>query len=108
MNKLEQIAKQHFEAFTLKHNNGVEVSWYYLPKERRLAWMKDVLDFYTDVINTLDKQIVFEKKIAPNNTSFAVGKEDGIRVERLRYKVLLAEIKHQLTEEYKGYEESEK
>ena len=82
MSSLETIAKGMFENYSKMRTNKV-ANWNYLNSERKIVWMKDVLlisDYYANILRNL--RPVHSPGVKKFLTSFSLGYDQGIKVER--------------------------
>ena len=103
MTNLELITKAFFEKFSVEQTGRV-LNWFYLPIDRRKAWMDDTLRIANFVITEIDSTIVI-KPISNSigNTMFTRGKEEGIQSEKLRIKMQLQDFLRDLKQELEEY-----
>jgi len=103
MGNIEIYAKEYFEKYSL-HKTGKMLNWYHLPVERRREWMDDVYKLMQFLIHELKETInTNTKAISIQNTSYAKGREEGIFLERLRYKTALDDMEKSMFAEVQEY-----
>lgn len=96
MNNLESLAKTRFEQYS-KSETGKVLNWYHLPQERKVAWMQEVLDGFEFIIKNLKDRLKLDPVPGRMNTTYALGRAEGINSEKMRYiqeLTLLAEDLH--------------
>lgn len=106
MNHLEKLGKEAFEAYCHKQANTT-YNWYHLPKARRVAWMQEILEAYLFVIHEMQQMIKFEPGINRANTSYALGRTEGINAEKTRYYNELLNMSIRLKEDLEDYKNKE-
>lgn len=98
MTFLETLARKAFYKFCNQlQEDGV---WENLSPKRRLAWNKEVKSYLDLVIEELSKPL--KKAPTPDskvNTSYAMGFNQGVNSERVKFITVLDNLKKQIDEE---------
>ena len=84
MTKLEVLAQQAFSNYSMKYTGKV-ASWQHLSNERKVEWMRDVLDILCTFTTELKKEIRPVKPDSPLDPIFTKGMNKGIREERFSF-----------------------
>ena len=98
MSRLEQMSKEAFEYFGYKHLNK-PVSWSFLSNDSKIKWMEESLETCKFFIDKLRSEIRPVKPNRKTDTSFALGYQEGIRQERMHFRMNLDMIEKELDQE---------
>lgn len=104
MRFLETLAKKAFYNFCSQL--GEHGIWENLPKKRQLAWAREVKTYLELVSDELIKPL--KKSPQPDtkvNTSYALGYNQGVNSERVKFITVLDGLKKQIEQEYSELED---
>lgn len=102
MSTLEELAKEMFEHYAF-NETGTRLRWQHLSKERQEAWMDEAMFVVRFMMEELKDKVKPILNLAPTNTSYAMGYNQGIRDERLKFVDLVIDMHKQLLTEYKEF-----
>jgi hypothetical protein len=88
---LEQLAKESFEKFGLRET-GRKPDWKYLGDERKAEWKNEVFEIINEALLVLRGQIKPVPTLSPQNNSYSMGRNDGIKEERVNIITLMEKI----------------
>lgn len=107
MSDLEQLTKKYFERYYLA--KGVkDAKWHLLSKQRKAIWMEEVLEVANFFVSQLKEQV---KPVVANpygSTSYTMGYNDGVRLERVQFIGLVDTIYENLNNNLQDIQEEEK
>lgn len=88
---LEELAKDMFEKFGLRET-GRKPDWNYLGDERKAEWKNEVFEIINEALLVLRAQIKPVPNLSPQNNSYSMGRNDGIKEERVNIITLMEQI----------------
>jgi len=100
---LEQIARKMFIEFS-RRRTGLALDWRYISKERKLSWMKEVVEIFDMCLNDLDKELELPHIGLTGAASFEKGFVAGQKFENNRIRQRVEYLKTWLDEQYREYE----
>jgi hypothetical protein len=102
--KLQELAKNAFTKFA--NNSNMTCNWNYLSKERKLVWMKEILDLNKLLIDNikLDIRAVPEYKVGMSGLE--AGVNEGRRKERMQLKQQLDDYYNSMVEEFNRFNDT--
>ena len=101
-NKLERLAAEIFGRYSMA-TDGRRASWEHLPKERKLAWMAEVIFYVENISDQLKDRFSRPPKFDPASTSYALGYNQGIALERAEIFKFIEELDEGLKKEFTEY-----
>jgi len=103
MKTLEELAKELFIRFGLRET-GTEPNWDYLHQDRKLEWMKEVLEIADQVLLSLkEHQKIPAQHNTAFNTSWANGYAQGLKDERVNLITQIDDIHNDLLDQLQDY-----
>lgn len=88
---LELTAKLMFERFG-ERETGHTPNWNYLNEDRKTAWIKEVFEIIDETLQDIRSEIKPIPDLSPHNSTYAMGRNDGIKEERTNLIALLEQI----------------
>lgn len=99
--KLEQIAKDMFVEYAYKET-GKRVNWEYLSTDRKLAWMKEVVDIYSMVIDQIEPMLELKVSKLGHSTTYERAFLQGESFENFRCTSLINSLKSEIGEQFQS------
>jgi len=99
MTTIEELAKTMFEHYAYRET-GTKLRWKHISKERQEAWMDEAMFIVRYMMEHLKTKVKPINDLSPTNTSYAMGYNEGVKSERLKFIDLLIELHKDLLEQY--------
>ena len=101
MLKLQHLARKSFDEFNKRNN--ISANWSCLSNERKLVWMKEILDLNRLILDSIITNIKDIPPYKPGMSGLEAGVSEGRRKERMLLKQQLDDYYSNLLEEYNNF-----
>lgn len=103
--ELERLAAEMFDKYSMATQNR-RASWEHLSKERKLAWMAEALFFIEHIAGQMKARFSKPPRLDPASTSYALGFNQGVALERSEVFKFLEHLDEGLKEEFESFKKN--